>query len=296
MKAYLLITSLLFSLNIMGKTVKLKAKYSGRKDVKVYLPKTFEKQEKWPLIISMHGYGGSSLIQNYYVRLNKFKNKFGYVFAAPNGLKDSAGKGYWNATNFCCDFEKKKIDDVAYIKGLIDEIKNSNEIGRIDPEKIYLIGYSNGAFLASKIACSNSVKVAGMVNISGTSDLRNSEGELLAVDIQTCEHERAVPFLHVHGTADETIKYEGTDNGKTGHVGAIDHIKRWANQNGCRGEFTKKPSKLNASNFIKGKDTDHFVVTDCLAPVEHYRINEGVHFGIFKKSFTKNILEFLFRK
>jgi polyhydroxybutyrate depolymerase len=295
MKKLILILSILISSSVFSKTVKLKSKFIDRSDLKVNLPKSFKKKDKWPLIISMHGYGGSSQIQNYYVRLKSFQNEYGFVFASPNGLKNSEGKTYWNASNFCCDFEEKNIDDVAYIKSIIEEISNSSAIGRIDTSRIYLIGYSNGAFLASKIACSSEVKVAGVVSISGTSDLRDENGELIAASEFNCGHNRPIPTLHIHGTLDKTISYDGKDNGNTGHVGALDHIKRWSIQNGCTGKLTKSSTPLNASNFLKGKETDHFKMTKCEAPVEHFRINEGPHFGIFKKSFTKKILNFLFR-
>jgi poly(3-hydroxybutyrate) depolymerase len=69
----------LFSAQLMAKSVTLKAEVSGRTDVKVHLPRGFKKQEKWPLIISMHGFGGNANIQKYYVRLRAFNNKFGFV-------------------------------------------------------------------------------------------------------------------------------------------------------------------------------------------------------------------------
>jgi len=279
----------------LAKTVTLPATQEGRSEVKVHLPRGFKKQHKWPLIISMHGFGGSSLIQNYYVRLGAYNNKFGYVYAAPNGLKNKDGKGFWNASEFCCDFENTGVDDVDYIKVLIEKISESPEIGRIDMERIFLIGYSNGAFLASKIACSNEVNIAGLVTISGTSDLRDKNSQLLELDKTLCEHNRPIAMLHVHGSNDETIPYKGKDNGKTGSVSALSQVARWADQNGCQGELVTLDKKLNASNFIRGKETDHFSMKDCLAPVEHFKINEGAHFGVFKRKFTKAMLHFLFK-
>ena len=295
MKKIIIILTLLFTTNIYSKTVKLTSNIEGRTDIVVNLPKAFKKKDKWPLIISLHGFGGSSRIQDFYVRLNKFQNKFGFVFVSPNGLKNSEGKGFWNASNFCCDFENKKVDDVAYIKSIIEEVSKSRAIGRIDPSRIFLIGYSNGAFLASKIACSSRVNIAGVVSISGTSDLRDENGKLINLNELNCEHDRAIPYLHVHGTSDETIRYDGFDNGVTGHVGALDQVNRWATQNSCQGSLFDIKSEFNSTNFLRGNDTDHFVMKECLAPVEHYRVNDGAHFGVFKKSFTKKILNFLFR-
>ena len=289
----LLCFSLLFSFLVNAKSVKLAPLEKGRDEVKVHLPKGFKKKDRWPLIISMHGYGGSAALQNYYVRLGAHNNKLGFVYAAPNGLENEEGKRYWNASNFCCDFDETNIDDVSYIAGLIEQIKASSKIGRIDTKRIYLIGYSNGAFLASKIACSDKVDIAGIVTISGTSDLKNEEGRVLEVDKSLCKHNRPIPTLHVHGTEDETIPYLGKDDGATGSASALSQIARFADQNGCLGELKKVESGINATNLVRGRETDHLVMGDCLAPVEHYRINGGGHTGILKRKFTKILVNFL---
>lgn len=287
-------STLLFSISLSAKTVVLKAESPLRKDVKVKLPRGFHKKEKWPLIISLHGYGGNSQIQNYYIRLGRYNNQFGFVFAAPNGIKNEEGKQFWNASNFCCDFDDTEIDDVSYVEKLIGRIASSPEVGKIDLSRVYLIGYSNGAFLTSKIACESELPIAGIVTISGTSDLRGDNQELLDPTSLNCSHSRSLKVLHIHGTDDETIRYNGFDNGKTAHVSAEDQINKWAIHNNCDEEMIKSSRKINASNFIRGKDTEEYFFKGCRAPVKHLKILEGVHFAIFKKKFTKEILSFLF--
>lgn len=296
MKKYTAILLAILCTQALSKSVKLPPIQKRRSEVKVHLPRGFKKQAKWPLIISLHGYGGSSLLQKYYVRLGVYDNKYGFVYAAPNGLKDNEGKGFWNASHFCCDFDETQVDDVAYIKSVIDQIASSKEIGRIDMNQVFLVGYSNGAFLASKIACSEEVNIAGIVTISGTSDLRGDDSQLLALERSLCEHKRAIPMLHVHGTDDETIPYEGKDNGVEGSVSALTQVARWADQNECKGSLLKLDRQLNATNLVRGKETEYFAMQDCLAPVEHFKINGGGHSGLLKRKFTKAMLEFLFRQ
>ena len=47
--------------------------------------------------------------------------------AAPDGLIDSKKKNYWNATDVCCDFDKKGTDDSGYLSKLIDPDSNRVE-------------------------------------------------------------------------------------------------------------------------------------------------------------------------
>ncbi|MBT5093359.1 MAG: hypothetical protein HOM21_03905, partial [Halobacteriovoraceae bacterium] len=267
MQLFLIISFLLFSGGISAKTVKLNSLNPARKAAKLFLPRAYKKQEKWPLIISMHGYGGSGALQKFYIRLKHFQNQRGFMLLIPNGLEDPKGKGHWNASEYCCDFWKKGVDDVGYIKSLIDRIRNDPKLGRLDEDRIFVLGYSNGGFMAKKIACGNEIKVAGIVSISGTSDLRDASGELIAPEQNFCQHQRAIPILHIHGTEDQTIKYGGFDNQKTGHLGALEYLKRWGQQNQCRGGMLKSRKKVNATNFRKGKETEHFVMQECLAPV-----------------------------
>lgn len=286
--------SLLISAQTFSKTVELENTDRERIAAKILLPRGYKKAQKLPIIISMHGYGGNAKLQKFYIRLKKYQNKFKSMVLLPQGLKDQNGKNYWNASEYCCDFWKKQNDDVAYINSLLDQIRNNPRLGKIDENRIFVLGYSNGGFFAKKLACSNEINIAGVVSISGTSDLRDKDGNLLdALDLD-CDHNRPIPVLHVHGTDDQTISYDGKDNGKTGHLGALDYLSRWANHNNCQSELISTNSKSNSTNFVRGRETEHFKFNNCEAKVEHYRLNGGAHFNFYKKKFVKKIMNFLF--
>jgi polyhydroxybutyrate depolymerase len=110
-----------------------------------------------------------------------------------SGHVDSRGATYWNATEACCDFEGKRPDDVGAIVRLVDErVKR----GDVDPKRVYLVGFSNGAFLAERVACDHADKIAAVVAIGGAGPAR-------------CTPSSPVALLDVHGRDDDVVPVDG---------------------------------------------------------------------------------------
>jgi len=225
--------------------------------------------------------------------MTRLKNKYGFMILYPNGLKDAKGMGYWNASNYCCDFGNTKVDDVQYIKNLVNELERHPKVGRLNRNKIFVVGFSNGAFMAHKLACQASDLVSGIVTFSGTSDLRDDQGNLLPRNKLNCQHKKPIKALHIHGTDDEVITFNEHDNGKAGQVGALAHIQKWANHNICNSKFEFN-ERFNSLPSIKGKETEHYKYNDCLAPVEFYKIIKGRHFNVHNRKFIERVVQFLF--
>jgi polyhydroxybutyrate depolymerase len=116
---------------------------------------------------------------------------------ASGSTTDSSGRRFWNATDGCCDFERREIDDVGYIDAVIDDMRAQYNI---DPRRIFLLGHSNGGFMAHRLACDRA-GIDGILSVAGPSPL----------SVTSCDHApRRV--LHVHGDADDVVAFEG------GHV------------------------------------------------------------------------------
>jgi len=288
-----IILTLCFSAPLHAKKVELTSLNPLRENANLYLPKSFDKEENLPLVISLHGFGGNQNLQNWYLKLKKFTSKSNFMLLIPNGLKNSAGKRYWNASNFCCDFDQSKIDDLGYIKKLIDQIDNNTKLPKVKRSKIFVVGYSNGAFMAHKLACDVDSEISGIVTISGTSDLRGDLGEILPKDVAPCDHNRSLRHLHIHGTDDQTIKYKGFDNGKTGLLSVDQYMSNWSKQNNCLGPRIEG-SRFNSSLQKFGKDSQLFKWHSCDSKLELIKVNEGSHFILYKKKVARKIVDFLF--
>ena len=56
------------------------------------------------------------------------------------------------------------VDDVAYVGGLIDEALRT---WPVDPKRVYIVGHSNGDFMAHRLACERADVVVAIAGLAG---------------------------------------------------------------------------------------------------------------------------------
>lgn len=168
----------------------------GMRPVEVILPGTYSTAVAAPLLILLHGFGGSAERIESVLRLQTLALQNGMIFLAPTGTPNSLGIRYWKASKACCDFLGAGPDDSAYILSLIEEVSSKYNV---DQRRIYLAGHSNGGFMAQKMACDHSSKIAAILCMSGAVEM----------DTSLCRPSSKVSILTIHGTLDPTIKFDG---------------------------------------------------------------------------------------
>jgi polyhydroxybutyrate depolymerase len=163
----------------------------------VYKP-ALAASKKLPLMIVLHGGLSNAGAMENTTGMDDLADSGQFVVAYPNGtggrfalMKD---KRTWNAGVCCGVAQKDNVDDVKFISMMIDEIEKQYAI---DSTRIYVVGHSNGAMMAYRLACEIPGKIAAMVSVSGT----------LAAD--TCEGANSVAILEIHGDRDENVPIGG---------------------------------------------------------------------------------------
>jgi polyhydroxybutyrate depolymerase len=222
---------------IITKVSKLKISEPGikRKPAYIFTPKKYNSQRYYPLIISLHGYSGFSLVQGLFLPFQKWVSKKGFILAVPSGVKDKQKKGFWNATTFCCNFDKKNINDVRYLQRLIGNLKAKYNIS-----KVIIAGHSNGGFLSQRVACEKSQLVDTIITWGGSSFYKYSD----------CRPKKPVSIIHLHGTEDATIPYDGIP---LVLPSAPLIVKRWARKMNCKSEIRDFTIKARGAS-IKSKE------------------------------------------
>src|SRR4051812_31747351 len=152
-----------------------------------------EAKKPAPLIVSLHCYSCPADYVPEKLGLAALAKQHGFVVAIPAGRVDHEGAPFWNATDACCDFDGKKPDDVAYVVRVIDELVKK---GVADAKRVYLVGYSNGAFLAYRVACDHADKIAAIASIAGAAPT-------------TCKPSAPVAVLDVHADRDSVVPAAG---------------------------------------------------------------------------------------
>ncbi len=252
----------------------------GARPVAVTVPDNWTPEKKWPLVLVLHGYGASGLVQSAFLGVEARATQYGYVTLAPDGTRDPGGSLFWNATPACCDFGNVKVDDVAYLTGLIDAaIKDL----AVDPARVYVVGHSNGGFMAYRLACEKSEKITAIAVIAGATN----------PDPTVCGTPKAVNVLHIHGTNDDTIKYDGgtltiSGFGGAAYPSAKDSMSQWLTRNGC-GTTSTSTGTGDFDMSVAGEETERLSYTGCPSGivVDHWKMNGAKHIPAFTDDFRE---------
>lgn len=178
-----------------------------------------------PLFVLLHGYGASAAATDEFLGLTALTLARDAYLLLPDSEKDSAGLSFWNATDACCDFGSKEPNDVDTLKELIH--RATDELP-IDEARIFVLGYSNGGFMAYRLACELGNRIAAIAVFAGAG----------YEDPTLCDPTTAVSVLHLHGDEDDVIAYGGgslpaLDGSLHRYPSAPDSVAHWAVKNQC---------------------------------------------------------------
>lgn len=112
-----------------------------------------------PLIIAFHGRGSTASYLREQTRLDEDARARGMLIAYPEGL----GK-LWGAGTRATERRPDPDLDVRFTKALIDELVRTR---RADPQRVYVVGFSNGGSMALRVAAQHPRLLAGAAAVSG---------------------------------------------------------------------------------------------------------------------------------
>ncbi len=248
----------------------------------VTTPSKYDAKVPTPLVVLLHGYSGNASWQDDYFKLSALAEKKAFLLALPEGTKDGLGNQFWNASDACCDFYKTGVDDVAYLKAVIADMKARFNV---DAKRVYVVGHSNGGFMAHRLACELSADIAGIVSLAGA----------VYADPAKCTPSEPVAVLQVHGDADETVAYGGGSvlNGVPPHPSAKATVATWASKNGCEDTLAATGDTLDLETGLAGAETvvERHACTKGAA--ELWTIAGGKHIPSFRASWAEHLYTFL---
>ncbi len=205
-----------------------------------YVPDAATRDKRCPLLLFLHGYGdnGDNLFQS--LSLAEFGKRHQIAVFAPNGSIDREGHRFWDAHPACCNFDKPPVDHVGELRKLVDSILRQVPI---DPRQIYVMGYSNGGFMAHRLACELPFPLAGIVSFAGAAPDPSS----------TCREAASLSVLAIHGDADRVVKFGGGnlfERPERVYGSAANTMSFWAKRLGCQG------APIDRAPFDVGRETN----------------------------------------
>lgn len=186
-----------------------------------------------PLLVVLHGRGGDAEAVRHASGLDALADAAGFLVAYPEGSRGWLGlfRTDWNAGACCGAAARQGVDDVGFLRALIDRVA---EAGLVDRRRVYVAGFSDGGRMAYHVACRAADVVAAIGVVAGS---------LVSPD---CAPSRPVPVVAFHGTADPSVAYdEPIPPAAGGPLPATDpplpaSVRFWAARAGCRGAATSR--------------------------------------------------------
>jgi polyhydroxybutyrate depolymerase len=193
----LIIVFLSFSLTFGFSQAKEELNYDGYKRTWLtYLPKNYSNNNKYPLIIALHGGGGGSrqLMNSTKKRFNKLADNEGFIVVYPQGVKKSWNDNPNRDKNGYA--RKENIDDVGFIRNMIEDLESKYSINN---DAIFACGISNGGLMSQTLAMEmpDKIKAIGMV---ASNFGKNQINETLDV--------KPFSIMIIHGLDDPVFPYE----------------------------------------------------------------------------------------
>jgi polyhydroxybutyrate depolymerase len=179
---------------------------------RLFVPPAYDGRTSLPLVLDMHGSGGTSAGQARTSGFEEVAAREGFAVASLQ-----ADGGRWNVP-----VQAGRADDAAYVGDVIDDVAAQL---CIDRTRVYATGFSGGGRMSSLLGCVLNTKIAAIAPVSALRWPAPCTG-------------RAIPVLTFHGMADTQNPYAGNVPGRGAEwlESVPDALAGWAGHNGCRPE------------------------------------------------------------
>jgi polyhydroxybutyrate depolymerase len=196
---------------------------------RLHVPAKYDAARPAPLLVVLHGGGGDMNLQAndaVYGQITKSESE-GFVAVFPNGFSRFPGGrlATWNAGHCCGAARDRHVDDVGFIRQVVDDLARAMSIDRA---RVYATGMSNGAMMAYRLACDAADVFSAIAPVAGT----DNTGQ--------CTPARPVAVIHFHAKDDSHVLFGGgagpdsvSLSQVTDYVSVPETISKWARLDGC---------------------------------------------------------------
>lgn len=236
----------------------------------VHLPPKYKRTENMPILFHLHGGGGTAkkTPKLTFGAFNRLADREGFIVVYPQGVKKQWNDGRKGDISVA---HRENIDDVGFITQIV-KVLNTNY--KIDNDKIYTTGMSNGGFMSTRLLCERPDIFRGGAVLTA------QIGEEF---VSKCNPEQGVAVLVMNGTDDKIVPYNGGEvkpfkwSKPRGVVlSTDDYVAMWQKRNDCK---IKEETQLLPDLKDDGTTVEVTKYSDCKerGALVLYTINGGGH-------------------
>jgi polyhydroxybutyrate depolymerase len=196
----------------------------------VHVPAQFDATHKLPVVIMLHGAGGSAEEAESYTSFDDESDREGFIVAYPNATLPFphrasglySNPALWHERSGTGELERTHRADIDFISAVIDELETEYSA---DPDRIYITGFSNGASMTLSLGLNLSDRLAAIAPVAG--QLPSGRGQL----------KYALPLLFIVGSEDPIHPIAAAELPLTGahhDTAAMRTVMRWQKMLECR--------------------------------------------------------------
>lgn len=228
------------------------------REYRLYVPAAYQSGGRAvPLLFNLHGYNSNNVEQENYGDFRPIADTANFLVVHPNGTIATGTTRYWNTFSTP---GAAGPDDVGFLSALLDTISLRY---RVDLNRVYSTGMSNGGFMSYELACRLNGRIAAVASVTGS---------IARTHLAGCAPARVTPVMEIHGTADGTVPY----NGNAGFLPIPSVLAHWVQVNQAGAGVTTAVPNTNTTDGSTAERTawSHPTVGEV---VVHYRVIGGGH-------------------
>lgn len=144
-----------------------------------------------PLVLVLHGRGGTGPGMAALTGFDEVADGYGFIVAYPSGLSLQ-----WNYVEGIEGYDLE-ASDLDFLTALVSEI---GSMYPVDPKRVYVAGFSNGGFMAQRLACAATGVFAAYASVGAAG---------FGGQPRICEDPGSTSLLFIHGTHDTIVPFQG---------------------------------------------------------------------------------------
>ena len=152
-----------------------------------------------PVLFFLHGLGDNITRVDNEFHFSQIADEFGWAIVVPQARNEGYGT-MWNA-----GLMSSSTDDSGFLMALLDSL---NLQYPLDMDSVFFTGFSMGGFMTHRMAIEHGDRITACAPVSGL--ITHSMANHSAVPVR---------MLHIHGTSDPVVGYDGNSQYFGGNLG-----------------------------------------------------------------------------
>jgi polyhydroxybutyrate depolymerase len=182
-----------------GRALELRRVDSGGRTrwYRVHVPPSYQPGVPTPVLLGFHGGAGNAEGFAEATGLRETADRHGFIAVFPEGTGPLGSAVFalltWNAGNCCGYAQDHNIDDVGFVRDLLDDLASQYTI---DPNRIFATGLSNGGMMSYRLGLELADRLAAVAPVAGALGVSGAP-------------QRPIPLIAFHGALDTNVPWQG---------------------------------------------------------------------------------------